>query len=462
MVRLKKRYGVRSIYIIFLLCCSVSVGLFLYRIVKRMDVTPMSDGQIISSAKSYQFGTVYDRNGSLIVKGDQGGVKWESEITRQAFESTLGIDVESSLNSRSTVCGNCPWLFGTEDKRFSVYHLLHPGSTRKGGGVQVTIDKELQEYVSTFFQNQSYQNAYAVISNYKTGEILAVYGDALKQEMHPGSTLKPILAAAAMTIDEKNRDYTYECTDANHNFKTNDGTFRINCAGNEAHGQMNMEDALAYSCNGYFISLLQKINRSDMVEELKKWGFDSCVSYPQFIYWDHTFLGKGEEEYDYLLAAIGQANAYITPAGLNFITNALLNHGVLKTPVWFTEKQSSEKEEWEKVNNMVEDRSVCSEEAADSVIQMMKAVTEKGTGVSFYLPDFAAKTGTAQKSSQTGETSDLYTVWTTGGIVNDETPYSITVCLDDVSGEVTSAVAGTMAKEILVYVMEGENNVRGI
>ena len=96
------------------------------------------------------------------------------------------------------------------------------------------------------------------------------------------------------------------------------------------------------------------------------------------------------------------------------------------------------------------------------MIQMMKAVTEKGTGVSFYLPDFAAKTGTAQKSSQTGETSDLYTVWTTGGIVNDETPYSITVCLDDVSGEVTSAVAGTMAKEILVYVMEGENNVRGI
>lgn len=68
MLRLKRRYGVRSIYMIFLLCCCVSAGLFLYRVVKGTDVTPMSDGQVISSAKCYEFGSVYDRNGSLIVK----------------------------------------------------------------------------------------------------------------------------------------------------------------------------------------------------------------------------------------------------------------------------------------------------------------------------------------------------------------------------------------------------------
>ena len=218
-----------------------------------------------------------------------------------------------------------------------------------------------------------------------------------------------------------------------------------------------MEDGLAYSCNGYFISLIQQVDKKKMIKELKKWGFDDVVCYSQFMYWDHSFLGNGKEDSDYLLAAIGQANAYITPAGLNFCTNALLNHGVLVEPIWFSHKKVSQTDEWTLVNTSQSIKSVCTAENADLVVQMMQEVTSRGTGQAFYLPGFAAKTGTAQMSDEAGEVADLYTVWTTGGLVNEETPYSITVCLDNVTAEVTSSDAGKVAQQLLVHMIEGEN-----
>lgn len=457
MIRIKNKINAGKIYCVFLICVGLVIGLFGYRVISRNTITPMSDGQIIMKSKQYQFGEVYDRNDELIVCGEENEIFWESESTRQSFEEVLGIDIENSLNSHITLCGNTPWLFGTEDNRFSLYNLIHPNTARRGGSVRLTIDKKLQEYVNNYIKNLGEKEVYIVISNYKTGEILALYGNVFKDEKHPGSTLKPILAASALSVDSNVNGFVYDCTNENHNFTTESGAFRINCVGGITHGQMTMEDGLAYSCNGYFISLIQQVDKKKMIKELKKWGFDDVVCYSQFMYWDHSFLGNGKEDSDYLLAAIGQANAYITPAGLNFCTNALLNHGVLVEPIWFSHKKVSQTDEWTLVNTSQSIKSVCTAENADLVVQMMQEVTSRGTGQAFYLPGFAAKTGTAQMSDEAGEVADLYTVWTTGGLVNEETPYSITVCLDNVTAEVTSSDAGKVAQQLLVHMIEGEN-----
>ena len=456
MIRIKNKKNTGKIYYAFLICLGLVVGLFGYRVASRNTITPMSDGQIIMKSKQYQFGAVYDRNDELIVCGEANGVSWESESARQSFEKLLGIDIEDSLNSRITLCGNAPWLFGAEDNRFSIYDLIHPNAARCGGSVRLTIDKNLQEYVNDYINNLGYEDVYIVISNYETGEILALYGNVFKDEMHPGSTLKPILAASALSVDSNAKGFVYNCTNENHNFMTESGLFRINCVGGTTHGQMTMEDGLANSCNGYFISLIQQVDKEKLIEELKKWGFDDVVYYSQFMYWDHSFLGNGYEDSDYLMAAIGQANAYITPAGLNFCTNSLLNHGILVEPIWFSHKKVSPTDEWTMVNTSQNVKTVCLAENADTVVQMMQEVTSRGTGQSFYLPGFAAKTGTAQKSDDDGGLTDLYTVWTTGGLVNEETPYSITVCLDNVSADVTSSDAGKVAQQLLLYMMEGE------
>ena len=70
---------------------------------------------------------------------------------------------------------------------------------------------------------------------------------------------------------------------------------------------------------------------------------------------------------------------------------------------------------------------------------------------------FAAKTGTAQKADGEGNLSDCYTVWTTGGLTDEKCPYSVTVCFDNVSGDIRSIYAGQTAKKILEYMTGGEN-----
>ena len=94
---------------------------------------------------------------------------------------------------------------------------------------------------------------------------------------------------------------------------------------------------------------------------------------------------------------------------------------------------------------------VCSEKTADTVKEMMLGVTSYGTGTDFEMNGFAAKTGTAQKADEEGDPSDFYTVWTTGGLTDEENPYSVTVCFDNVGSDIRSTYAGQTAKEILEY-----------
>lgn len=455
MLRMKRKHFEFKIYLVFVICMILIVNLFVIRIITESNVTPMSVGQTIKVSQNYELGDVLDRDGNVIVKGSGHKVVWSSSETEDAFQDILGIDITKTLGSRTTVLGNCSWVFGTEDNRFTLNNLLHPNERRTGGGVRLTIDKKLQEYICSLIADTKYENAYILVSNYKTGEILAAYGEVFSNSLHPGSTLKPILAAAALMLNPEFINYTYNCTSNNHNFQTEDGPIKINCVNEISHGNLNMSDAMAYSCNGYYISLLQHTDKAAMLDTLKKWGFDTTISYQQFMYWDHSFVGNSEKQTDYLLAAIGQSNAYITPAGLNFCTNALLNHGELVEPIWFTQKKVSDNSKWDPIKGSSIKR-VCSSEVADQVVGMMEAVTEKGTGKSFYIPKFAAKTGTAQKADENGDLTGLYTLWTTGGLIDEENPYSVTVCLDNVTEEVTSAETGKIAQNILLYLAGGE------
>ena len=77
---------------------------------------------------------------------------------------------------------------------------------------------------------------------------------------------------------------------------------------------------------------------------------------------------------------------------------------------------------------------------------MMLEVTVSGTGTEFYLPGFAAKTGTAENEDGSA------TIWTTGGLTDSLTPYSVTVCLD--CTDQSSHYAGKIAQRILMYMQE--------
>lgn len=458
MLYIKKKIYMTLFKGVFCLGVIAMAWIFMHRTLTGSEVTAMSDGQIMKLSEQYTMGTVSARNGEPLVWGEDNQVIWNDPDTESAFSEIIGVDIKKSTNSKMTVSGKCGWIFGSEDDGFSREKLFHPLEERIGGNVQITLDKNLQIFINKLLEKEGYEQSGVFISNWKTGEILAAEGPVFSKTYHPGSTIKPIETAAVLSLNPDLESYVYTCVDANHNYRTAEGTYRINCINNKSHGVICQEDALTYSCNGYFVSLLQQVPKENMLNELKKWGFDSVKSYQQFMYWDHSFVDESEKEIDYLLAGIGQGNCYISIAGLNFCTNALLNGGILKEPVLLAKKQSMPDSEW--VDIMVDKTyEMCSQQVAEHVVNMMIKVNEKGTGKSFYMPGFACKTGTAQKADVNGGISDKYTVWTTGGLVAEETPYSITVCLDNVPEEVGSIYAGKIAKEILEYMVGGMRDV---
>lgn len=470
MIKMKKKHPNRTLFLMFLLCLSLIIGLFAYRVGTGICVTEMSAGEPTMLSREYTLGTIVDRNGEFIVSGDQkaGGVMWKSPETMTAFKDLLGLNFEETMESRTSILINAPWVFGAEDNRFTLYSLLHPQNKRVGGDAKITIDRNLQEYISSYILKKGYNtdDVYAVVSDYRTGELLGVYGKAFLTLLSPGSTMKPVIAASVLDLDPDKKNFTYDCTEENHVFQTEGGAFRIDCS-EGVHGQMNMENAMAVSCNGYFISLLQSVDKKSLLEKMKGFGFDTEVIYPEFDYADQKFISKAAGGSDYLMAAIGQGSAKSTVLGIQLCTSGLLNGGYLQKPFWISAKRATaQAKEWTDVEVSEEaSRRVCSKETADFVVKAMEAVTEKGTGKNFNFPadsgyHFAAKTGTAQKgilSEETGE--ELYSVWTTGGLVSEDdseaAPYAVTVCLDNVNDkEITSQQAGEMARDILLFLTE--------
>lgn len=466
----KKKYmkTERRIYAFVLL---VIIALFLMRVYEGNIEAAENAGLLIRLSDQYQMGTVYDRNENAIVRGTDGGMEWtRNQEEQEAMAGLFGPALEDTYASRMTIWGMAPELFGYNDTRLDLKDLLRPGKARVGGSIELTIDKELQTFICSLLKQKGVENAAVVVSNWRTGEILAAVslpaslpGEAeekisniFSQLYSPGSTIKIILAAAALSIAPDLADFEYDCTAENHIFHTKQGDYRVSCAGNVYHGRVDMAEAIADSCNGYFISLLQQIPEDELAEELKNWGFDTTISFDQFSYWDQTFSGEDASEIEYLLGAIGQGNCSITPIGLNLCTNVLLNSGRLQEPVVIQKRSASPDDD---MRSCLSGKSyeVCSEMTADRVKEMMLGVTSYGTGTDFGMNGFAAKTGTAQKADEEGNPSDFYTVWTTGGLTDEESPYSVTVCFDNVSSDIRSTYAGKTAKEILEYMTGGEN-----
>lgn len=484
MLREKRRNGSVVIYRVFLAVMIAAVVLFLARVASGELESDFSVGQLIHLSQNYEMGDIYDGNGELIAKGSRkSSLEYESETTATAFQDIVGADISQTLGIRNNICSNALWIYGTETNALDMKNLIVPSkSVKKGGDVKLTLRKDLQEHLADMVAESGYEKAYVSISNYKNGEVLAMYsnggGNCLDDMLHPGSTMKPFYLAAALSVDPQLVDYTYDCEADSHDFGSGVQAVHINCAGKANHGTTDYTKAMAKSCNAWFDSSIDQLDQDKLLEAMKVWGFDSSYSFTQFRYMDHTFEGKSSSNSAVAKAVtagmknlgidsrekrlryevIGQGNAHITVEAMNFLTGALLNGGILKEPVWIKAKRTSATAgEWEELESEKE-YVMCQKDVADTVAQTLEAVMESGTGRSFAMPEagFVGKTGTAQKADRNGNLNDKQTIWFTGGLTGEAgeaNPIAITVAFDDVDSSVTSSAAGTFAKDVLTYML---------
>lgn len=473
-----KHFKINKIFFIFFIfIMAIAIAAFGIR-VTLWKIEEVTDGQAIKLYHQYILGKIFDRNDQLIVAGGDhpGNLYWAiPEELQPAFTNLIGPDIELTMNSKMTVLGLCPWLYGSEDDRLTLDNLLDPSKARIGGNAYLTINIALQEYIYELTNRLECESSTAIVADYTTGEILAVVStpsftsedflhtdengviddirglnQAFSRTFHPGSAIKPILAAIALDIDPSLKDFQYDCCEENHVFSTKEGKqVRINCTENTYHGKVDMSTALACSCNGYFIALLQKLPPEILKEKLVSAGFDTVVDYSGIYTWDATFFGSEPNSEDILFSSIGQGNSYISPIQMNAFTNALLADGTYQEPLLISGKTSSQNTDFIEALHTDQKYCICSIESANIVKEMMLNVTSSGTGEAFYFPDFACKTGTAENENGSN------TIWVTGGLINPETPYSITICLDGTTQ--SSTYAGIVANKILAYLTE--NNI---
>ena len=321
------------------------------------------------------------------------------------------------------------------------------------GGLELTLDLSLQRFVESL----DIEAGAVVAADCETGELLCCasfpgydtsrVADYLNSErgelinraftpFTPGSLFKIVTAAALL---EKNTYYI----NLIHNC---DGTRRY--AG-IPHGMCNMTDAIAHSCNEYFMTAAEKLDEGALEAEAQKLGIGCFPSI------DGVYCGSGSFDGTVLSnAAIGQGGTLVTPIEVTRILCAVENGGIAPELSLIRSMTLADGTKTEISHDGTSE--FFSDQIASMLRKMLLAVVSDGIG-SAALPEgfdnlvVGGKTASAQSGQFTesdGEKTELIHSWFAGFCeVNDGEKlhkYAVTVLLD-IGGSGASAYFAQIA-----------------
>jgi Cell division protein FtsI/penicillin-binding protein 2 len=284
-------------------------------------------------------------------------------------------------------------------------------------GVVLTLDIELQESVEKMWKNLDIGKGAVVIADIVTGEILvsasfptfntnniSAYLNSNEGEFinrcargfTPGSVFKIITACAALD-NHINYMYTkYECTGEH-------------CYAGIAHGAVNMADAFANSCNGYFYRIINMIGIDRLNETAEKFGIG------QYDYIDMFRTGKGKLDMQVPRnASIGQGGILCTPYEITRVICTIMNDGVFTDLHLFKGFYGNSYAE-----NNVTGEQVIKKYTASVMKSMMRAVVTDGIGRNAVYNDsdngkIGGKTASAQSGQYDADGNEIIHSWFAG------------------------------------------------
>lgn len=247
--------------------------------------------------------------------------------------------------------------------------LIDKKKPNKGYDIQLTINGKFQEFIYNAFGEE---NGAAVAINPENGEILAmvshpsydsnIFSHAISNEIYkelvgdknlpmldrpakgqfaPGSTIKPFIALSALEADYIRPDFSvidnlgyFIAPRTNHKYRdwlrTNGG-----------HGEVDIEQSLAYSCDVFYYKLSMLVGMKKMLPWLTGLGFGKnltddipyaakgVLSSPK---WKKQHTGKNWYTGDTIMSYIGQGYMLTTPLQLATSLTVMTNRGILIKP----------------------------------------------------------------------------------------------------------------------------------
>ncbi len=352
-----------------------------------------------------------------------------SETRVYPFGSTFAHAVGYNTNGKSGVelDGNFNML---RSHSFALTRLLNDFTDTKdqGDSVVTTLDAGMQKTAYNAFG--SYRGAVVAIEP-KTGKILCLMSkpdfdpgsiasnwEALNSDSDssvllnratqglypPGSTFKILTALEYLNEGGKMSD-AFDCGGT----YTENG-YTIHCYGNTSHGNEDLKQAFAKSCNvafsqaGLSLDLNKYKNLADnmlfnnelptKLSNVKKSSFD---------------LKKGDDPVLVMQTAIGQGDTLVTPLHMAMIAAAIENDGIVMEP-YIIDKVVNDNGDLVRPYFGDNYGAIISSEDAKKLKKLMRAVVTDGTGSALLSDNYKAfgKTGSAEYTSDKNATHSWF------------------------------------------------------
>ncbi|MCR5701230.1 MAG: penicillin-binding protein 2 [Lachnospiraceae bacterium] len=353
---------------------------------------------------------------------------------------------------------------GTAEK---VFHTLrdeqNPGDT-----VVSTIDYDLQK---TAYDALGDADGAVVMMAPDTGKILAMVSkpdfdpndiDAVWEEANsedstssvllnratqglypPGSTFKILTTLAFMRQHPlKFKKYHYNCSSDEQVFNS----VTVHCYGNKLHGDQDLSDALANSCNKAYADIGTQLNLGKWKDMLESFLYNKDLPYTGASATSRFYLDKDSNSGYVPQTAFGQGDTLVTPLHNAMIVASIANGGLMMKPYMIDSVENYKGKRVKKFSPSSYDTLLTSDEAETLTKYMRKVVTD-GTAADYFAGaeyKAAGKTGTAEYADGDHDFS-----WFVGfsDIDNPEVCVSIVVEESDVNGVKASAIARKMFDE---------------
>ncbi len=254
----------------------------------------------------------------------------------------------------------------------------------------------------------------------------------------PGSTLKVMVAEAALAEKITDKRKTYTC----------EGTLKIGPdyvlgeSSGRAHGKVDLEEALAVSCNVTFGRLALELGRSRMAKTFDRYGFtrplggeiaETASRLPDF-----SRLGDG----DLAQTGIGQSSLLVTPLRMAMLAAAFANGGIILKPYLAAGVTAPDGTALKKFGSS-EFVAAASAATAAEVNGMMQTVVREGTG-------YAARIGGVKVAGKTGTAENPHGephAWFIGFAPADEPVIAVAVIVENGGGG--GDVAAPIARQVM-------------
>lgn len=312
-------------------------------------------------------------------------------------------------------------------------------------GVVLTLDRDIQQITESALDESGAGCAAAVVIEIESGAVRAcvsrpIYdqndiSQSLNDEKSPlinraflpfsvGSVFKPVVAASALEkgITEK---FEYTCTGSvTHNGVT------FHCHKEDGHGTVDMADAVAYSCNTYFIALAIETGAKNIINTASNFGFGKETDFVSEMVSSAGNLPTSDELDSKAAIAnvsFGQGSLLATPVQICSMMATIARGGVYVSP-YLIEGETDANGNLTRIRHYEERKQIISRSTAIKIKSFLEKVVEYGSG-SRAKSDFvsvAGKTATAQTGKmESGE--EIYNAWFAGYFPADEPKYAVAI-----------------------------------